>query len=63
MALGVFLMAENLSGGGVFLDKTGGFFFHLLSQYTIYSLPTTFVVRFFWIRHGEGIGGFLAYFP
>lgn len=46
MALAVFLMAENLSGWGVFLDKTGGFF-SSLSQYTIYSLPTTFVVRFF----------------
>lgn len=60
MALEVFLMAENLSGWGVFLDKIGGL--SCSSQYTIYSLPTTFVVSLFWIRRDEGIGGFLAYF-
>lgn len=48
MALEVFLMAENLSGWGVFLDKTGGFFSSFASrQYTTYSLPTTFAVHFF----------------
>lgn len=46
MALEVFLMAENLpiGLGRFFLDKIGGL--SCSSQYTIYSLPTTFV-RFF----------------